>query len=198
MAIQVSETGKYMILKNDPHVLYTDSNVSPHPWLKLASGITITSKDGKKYYPFRYAHKLDINDCLQFAESLTVGQLGYSGTKCILKERSSNLAFGFTDKQNIEIAMGRGNPLNESANPNIGQSYAIVRHAVVPGQPPYHIAYVMFKDGSTNVTLEADAGDTNLQHPVFDMYSTTDSKKSFHTRYISIYAPASTIVLTKR
>lgn len=198
MAVKISESGKYMILKNDPHIIYTDSNVSPHPWLKLASGITITSKDGRTYYPFRYSHTLDINDCLQFAESLTLGEIGYSGTKCILKEKTSKLAFGFSDKQNIDIAISKGTPLNESANPNIGESYAIVRHAIVEGQPPYHIAYVMFKDGSTNVTLEADAGDLSLQHPVFDMYSTSNVKNTFHRRYISIYNPASTIVLTKR
>jgi hypothetical protein len=196
MAYQTSDSGKYIIKKDNTHVLYVDTNKSPHPWLKLQAGNI--SKDGRVYYPFAYKHTLDLNDCLQFAESLSVGKIGYSGTKCILKEKGSSLAFGYTDSQNIAIATSRGNLLNETANPNTGESYAIVRHAVVEGKAPYHIAYVMFKDGSTNITLEADAGDADLTHPVFDMYSTTDVKKTFHRRYVDSFSPASTIVLTKR
>jgi hypothetical protein len=196
MAYQFSDNEKYIIKKSNPHILYTNTAVSPHPWLKLQSGNIV--KDGRTYYPFAYKHTLDLNDCLQFAESLSIGEIGYAGRKCVLREKGSSLLFGYTDEQNIAIATGRGSVLNESANPNLGESYAIVRHAVVAGNAPYHIAYVMFKDGSTNVTLEADAGNVDLTHPVFDMYSTTDAKETFHRRYVDSFTPASTIVLTKR
>ena len=56
----------------------------------------------------------------------------------------------------------------------------------------------MFKDGTTNITLEADSGNEELQDAIFDMYDTTKKGKTFHDRYIDIYRPANTIVLTKR
>ena len=194
----MSETGKYVIPTKESHILYTDSTASPHPWLKRSTDKIIPAPNGRTYYPYVYSHILDPNDCLQFAESLTLGEIGYKGTRCILKEKGSSLLFGYSDARNIDIALRRGEILNEKANPNIGESYAIVRHAVIEGKAPYHIAYVMFKDGSTNITLEADAGDPTIQHPVFDMYSTNTPKQSFHARYIKDYSPASTVILTRR
>jgi hypothetical protein len=56
----------------------------------------------------------------------------------------------------------------------------------------------LFKDGDTNVTLEANAGDPDLEHPVFDMYSSTNPALSWHARYINDYKPASTIVILRQ
>ena len=46
------------------------------------------------------------------------------------------------------------------------------------GVCPYHAATVIFKDGETNITLEADSG-IKTQKPIFDMYSTTIPKYTF-------------------
>ena len=47
---------------------------------------------------------------------------------------------------------------------------------------PYHAATVIFKDGNTNITIEADAGLDKIHKPIFDMYSTTIHKYSFFKR----------------
>jgi hypothetical protein len=52
------------------------------------------------------------------------------------------------------------------------------------------------KDGNTNITMEADAGDLDLTYPVFDIYD--DRRKTFHARFSKLYHPATTIVLKKR
>lgn len=72
--------------------------------------------------------------------------------------------------------------INENANPEIGESYAFVLKKLSHiGEAPYHIAHVLFKDGTTNITLEANAGDEDATHPKFDMYDTElGSEYTFH------------------
>jgi hypothetical protein len=72
--------------------------------------------------------------------------------------------------------------INENANPEIGESYAFVLKKLSHiGEAPYHIAHVLFKDGTTNITLEANAGDEAATQPKFDMYDTElDSEYTFH------------------
>ena len=190
----------FLISSKDPHALYMNSgglNQIHHSI--VLSNISPVNYGGVAYYRYMYQHALDINDCLQFAESLTIGEPNYSGKKCILKNKSSGLVFGYSDANNIRIATTASAVLNERANPEIGETYAIVRQKVAVGYAPYHIAHVIFKDGNMNITVEADAGNPDLKQPVFDMYSTDPtSGGTFHDTYKKMYAPASTIVLDKR
>jgi len=193
MSWVTSTNGIFSINMKEPQLLYAKPGVVNHPWIKKLTGKPIYQ--GR--IPYIFAHPLNPNDCLQFAESMASGILGYNEEACIFKERQSNRKFGYTDKINIEIAKNSANVLNENANPAVGEAYAIVRKRVMKGKAPYHIGYVLFRDGDTNITLEADAGNIDLQHPVFDMYSTTDPARSWHTRYFEDYKPASTIVILK-
>ena len=52
---------------------------------------------------------------------------------------------------------------------------------------PYHVATVIFKDGKTNITVEADAGITNTNKAVFDMYSTNIFRYSFFKSHLPTY-----------
>ena len=193
MSWVTSSSGIFSINMEEPQLLYAKSGVVNHPWIKRFSGKPVVNGQ----IPYIFAHPLNPNDCLQFAESMASGVLGYNEEACIFKEKQSNLEFGDTDKLNIDIAKNSANVRNENANPNVGEAYAVVRKRVVKGKAPYHIGYVLFKDGDTNVTLEANAGDPDLEHPVFDMYSTSDPALSWHARYIDDYKPASTIVILK-
>jgi hypothetical protein len=193
----ISEKGNFLIFKSNEHILFITPDIQVHPWLIRYGNQYVFN--GRVYYPYIYNPQLKFkNDCLQFAESLTLNVDGYEGAACILKEKTSNRVFGFNDERNIEVASQLGNKLNQYADPEIGESYAIVRHKVKVGKAPYHIAYVMFKDGLDNITIEADAGDLKRNHPVFDMYSVRYIDKTFHKRYIEDYTPGSTIVLKKK
>ena len=54
------------------------------------------------------------------------------------------------------------------------------------GTCPYHVATVVFKDGNTNITIEADAG-IKLDKPIFDMYSVSLFKYSFFISHVKTY-----------
>lgn len=195
MVVQYSQNKIFRIDTAKPHVLFVKSDVEvPSKWLKPIID-TRTPKGMVAYAP---ANILSPNDCLVFAESLAADIPGRSDTMCMFRERSTNLIFGHSYKQNIRIANTPSAILNEKADPEQNESYAIVRLADIEKEIPYHIGYVLFKDGSTTITMEADTGSPDLKYPVFDMYDTKDPKKSFHRRFKSLYTPAVTIVLKKR
>lgn len=185
-----SANGMYVIYPTQPSQLLSNAdNIELNNFINRQR-----TPEGHIVYTPR--NPLSPNDCLQFSESLTKNEVGYSGSKCILKEKYTKLAFGWSYDQNISIAASAAQ--NFKANPEVGESYAIVRTDGKGGEVPYHIAYVIAKDGTTNITIEADAGNPDLRYPVFDMYDTADPKKTFHARYSKIYKPGSTIVLMRR
>jgi len=164
------------------------------------------------YTCFRFATKFkdnlvleddikEFNDCLRMAEELTCGIKDYIDEEPILQEKTTGKIFGNSHEENIKIAKKvKKIYTNELANPEVGETYAIVRtREYEVGENPYHIAYVLFKDGTTNITLEANASGT-LEYPVFDMYGTEEDDKlfTFHEREIATYSPATTIVLNSR
>lgn len=146
--------------------------------------------------PFRYKHRTSaFNDCLQFAESISLlGRHGYSEDVCILQEKKSKSSFGESDEDNIDIAVR--NYQDYDANPNIGEAYAVVKTKLTSGTP-YHIALVIFKDGTSNITIEVDAS-VPISYPMFEIYDTQSKQDTFHSRYKSVMKPAHTIVLSKR
>jgi hypothetical protein len=140
----------------------------------------------KGYVCYKYSSPTFVNDCLKFAEGLTINEPGYNESKCILQDKYTGLLIGHNDKQNMKIA-SRGEKENDSninkyANPKIGESYAFVLKKLSHiGEAPYHIGHVLFKDETTNITLEANAGDEGATQPKFDMYDTElNSGYTFH------------------
>ena len=192
MVIKYSDNNLFQVDSLKPDVIFIHRKVPiPSKWL---SPLRIRSP--RNMVAYRDANPLEPNDCLILAESLSADIPGYQSTKCHFREKNTNLIFGFTDAQNIRISNTPSAIQNELANPDVGEAYAIVRRKIVEGEAPYHIAYVLFKDGNTNITLEADAGDPDLKYPVFDIYD--DNRKTFHARFSKLYHPATTIVLKKR
>jgi hypothetical protein len=139
------------------------------------------------YVCYKYSFPTFVNDCLKFAEGLTIHDPGIDTEECILQDKFTRKIFGDTDEKNMNIAIEAENKkyaknVNENANPEIGESYAFVLKKIIgKKEAPYHIAHVLFKDGTTNITLEANAGDEAATQPKFDMYDTElDSEYTFH------------------
>ena len=141
--------------------------------------------------------KKDKNDCLKFAERLSLNDAEYDLDNSVFSVQSDKTKrrFGVSDKQNSEIVKYtknyyiKKNPRhNIQVNPDIGDAYAMVPHEIPldKGVCPYHAATVIFKDGETNITLEADAGIKSLK-PIFDMYSTTLDKHTFYASHMPTY-----------
>lgn len=137
------------------------------------------------------------NDCLLFAEKTSINDFSYDGKSSIFKvlNDKSSRRFGVSDKQNITITKyakqttKKENPfLNILINPEINDAYAIVPDNIYrsEGMCPYHVATVIFKDGNTNITIEADAG-KKMSTPVFDMYSTTQQNMTFYAIHFKTY-----------
>ena len=124
------------------------------------------------YLCYKFVSKTFKNDCLQFAEGLTIDDPNYKGNECVLREKSTQLLLDSKHKDEK----------NERVNPAIGESYAYVLKDIKhKNEAPYHIAHVLFKDGTTNITLEANAGDKKAKKPKFDMYDTrVKSGATFH------------------
>lgn len=135
-----------------------------------------------------------INDCLGLAEKLSRSDPNDTG-RAEFRAPGNGKVFGHSYAQNTEIARDGAWFDDETTDPAIGESYAIVP-TVKPGEnpdgddeAPYHAAAVIAKDGTDNITLEADAGQ-NLSRPVFDIYDTQPpgarmdaNSKTFHEVY---------------
>lgn len=144
-----------------------------------------------------YEIKGEKNDCLLFAEKVSLSDPTYKKNKSVFKVESdkTNRRFGVSDKQNINIAnyirneyLKKNPSYNIEINPNINDAYAMVPHdlPIDSGMCPYHVATVIFKDGNTNITIEADAG-IKTNTGIFDMYSVTESKYSFFSSHKNTY-----------
>lgn len=191
--MKFSPSGRFGLDPSNPTTLYIKDDIPVHPWLR---------RIGPNLY--QYFDTLQRNDCLQFAEAMTCGVKDYNKPSCVLREKGSQFEFGKSYASQLNMANGLSptkahnrlpSILNEQANPDAGESYAIVRRKTIEGQVPYHIAFVLAKDGDTTITIEADAGNPDLKIPVFDMYSPRDT---FHDRYKKMYAPAATMILEKK
>jgi len=103
--------------------------------------------------------------------------------------------FGKSDRDNSQIVsytrnygVKRHRLHNFTVNPDIGDAYSMVPYEIPvdSGTCPYHVATVVFKDGDTNITIEADAG-IKLDKPIFDMYSVSLFKYSFFISHVKTY-----------
>ncbi len=122
-----------------------------------------------------------VNDCLGFAENVARGTDVDSnrGEFRAVGDRpnGTDRLFGQSDRNNTDIANGSW-AQDEFTDPGIGEAYGITRSVEpVRGETPYHVAAVVAKDGSDNVTIEADASDVGRAVPIFDMYGTVPPGK---------------------
>lgn len=154
------------------------------------------------YVKFSLNKKLKLNseknDCLLFAERISLNEPKLETNSSIFRVESdkTNRRFGVSDKINRDITNYtknyyiKKNPRhNVEVNPEIGNAYAIVPNKIPEDgiTCPYHAATVIFKDKNTNITLEADAGFTKRNLPVFDMYSSKQDKFTFFASHFSNY-----------
>ena len=209
-----SKNKNYLLDKNNTKQLYIHESLYVPDFLKVIKTIKI-----KKAY---IVHSVDMvynlckfdirsgiefkNDCLKFAECLTLKEnslsYDYDKEESFLKEKTTGKIFGDSDKKNIKIAKDVTKSYDKHfVNPEIGESYAIVRQEVKKGKMPYHIAYVLSKDGNSNITIEGDAGSSHLDIPKFCIYDVKQRRglgtinETFYEAYNSYFKPCTTMVL---
>ena len=145
----------------------------------------------------QYEIKNEKNDCLLFAERVSLNDLKYSKSASVFSVDlgKTSKKFGKSDKDNSQIvsytrnyAVKRDRLHNFTVDPDIGDAYSMVPYEIPidSGTCPYHVATVIFKDGDTNITIEADAG-IKLDKPIFDMYSVSLFRHSFFINHVKTY-----------
>lgn len=199
---KISANGNYYIKDTDDEKLYVKAGAALD-----SRGAQIIASGGTEVYNTHtytaYHYYADdtggfVNDCLGLAEKLADSTKVASGRAEFRAPGSGpgeGKVFGSTYTQNTEIAQNPAWYQDEATNPAIGEAYAIAP-TVKPGETgvpeaPYHVAAVIAKDGTDNITLEADAG-TVRSRPLFDMYDTQPplarvdaNSKTFHEVYAS-------------
>lgn len=145
----------------------------------------------------QYEIKGEKNDCLLFAERVSLNDLKYNKSASVFSVDlgKTSKKFGKSDRDNSQIvsytrnySVKRDRLHNFTVNPDIGDAYSMVPYItpVDTGTCPYHVATVVFKDGDTNITIEADAG-IKLDKPIFDMYSVSLFRYSFFISHVKTY-----------
>ena len=132
-----------------------------------------------------------------FAERVSLNNPDYDKKSSVFSVSMGKKSkkFGTSDKDNSQIVRYtrtysiKKTPLhNLEVNPKIGDAYSMVPYDIPldKGVCPYHAASVIFKDGTTNITIEADAG-IKTNKPIFDMYSTVKHRYSFFASHMKTY-----------
>ena len=131
------------------------------------------------------------NDCIGFAEKCIVKDLYKETEGKDFTKISTNDIFGISDEENVRIAnkiKKKSKHNSHKVNPKIGEGYIIMPTKEKLGECPYHGACVAFKDGDSNITLEANAGDKLSRKPIFDFYSSGKiERNTFHHRHKDYY-----------
>ena len=172
-----SENRNYLYDTYDNSILYIEQSLPVPSFLVILKKIKVPKSyieyhTDKIYNVCQFFGKKFKNDCLMFAECVTTGDFTYRDDDSFLKEKTTGETFGNSDKENIQIAKTVSKDYYYdfySVNPDIGESYAIISHDIKDKKMPYHIAYVLAKDGISNITIEADSGD-KLKLPKFGIY----------------------------
>ena len=165
--------------------------------------------DKRKYLGYRQPIDDDLrineNDCLKFAESISVASntlkktvfnklIRSNSSPCVYQAKDVPLLFGESDAKNRKM-LTKIATTNHKAFPSAGESYAIIRRELVMDSAPYHIAYVLYSNNGVNITLEANADDGSEYYPRFGFY---DTKKTFHKLFVDMYENGTTVVLQSR
>lgn len=199
---KISANANYYIKDSDNEKLFVESSaqIGSRGGQIVATGASevYNSNTYNAYHYYADDEGGFVNDCLGLAEKLAGSTKMASGRAEFRAPGSGGgggKLFGHSYSQNTKIAQDDGWHEDANTNPAIGEAYAIAP-TVEPGETgiseaPYHVAAVIAKDGTDNITLEADAG-TSRKRPLFDMYDTqppnkrVDAKsKTFHEVYAS-------------
>lgn len=143
------------------------------------------------------------NDCLKFGEAMGIamryGDIDYvirhlqtdetDSEFCVINKPT--MLFGEKERINTQLYKNAG-AIDNNAIPQPGEAYAIVRRKVA-GKTPYHIAFVIYKAGSINITLEAEAEADREYLPHFAFYDTNPDGYTFHRRWAGLL-PGDTVV----
>jgi len=143
------------------------------------------------------------NDCLKFAEAMSIASLYGSTKNDVLSHLASNdsepvfavkgtdIKFGESDSVNVSInsRLRRSADIKKDDNaiPASGDAYTIIRDSTKKSQSPYHASFVVYYDESNKVsiTLEAEASDKDTEYlPRFSFYDTEPSAFTFHKRWL--------------
>jgi len=221
MTIKYSENKIFAVDTNDDECIYilkseVENQLKTNTFIKkhlkgVNRGKHPKLKDYKKYTTNINLEKLG-NDCLMLTEALIKQNLSkLDTTKAQLRAQDDNTTrlFGHSDQTNVSIATKiiakRNTKYFTSLSPDINQGYSIIKREVSDEDEdcPYHAAAVIFKDGKSTVTLEADAGE-KLDKPIFNIYSPIEGKglKSFYNTYKDYFTykgkiPASSILIPR-
>ena len=183
-----SEGGLYAT--NDTEILYAAPNApSPKP-----SEYFIQGNDGEdKTYKFKKNVYGFINDCGEFASGLVTRDTNYFAgdqpTKNLLLDGSTNEILDSNTQEYIATSDNYTMATGYSVNPNIGEAYFSQTNEKYELENDtegyeYHVASVVAKDGSDNITCEANSG-YEYSAPHFDMYGTLseteeNKEQTFH------------------
>lgn len=143
------------------------------------------------------------NDCLKFAECMTVGNVFSSkklfnniikivpendeGTEPILYAKhthNENNVFGCSDYNNTQILKNmKKKHKDDHATPTQGECYGIVRRQLskTEAKNPYHIGFVVYDKNGVNITLEGFTGMYDKYRPRFCFYDKNPKGRTFHT-----------------
>ena len=182
--------------------------------------------DSEGYYgPDLDNHSKNENDCLKMGEALSLfmvtrssdsffSHLAQISTEPELCERTSSQLMGQSTWHNRNILKSLNSikkntkidvSIDNTANPEPGEAYAIIREKSVMHRSPYHIAFVIYREDGVNITLEAEDGAGKSYLPTFAFYDVNEDGNTFH-RYWSgeqdnapdiLYGNGKTVVLKK-
>lgn len=133
-----------------------------------------------------------VNDCGGFAEYLASGSNQYY----LPEDREENYLFADGNEdypllENFDMREEGFNKPDIAANPDVGEAYFIKSDEEEPESGVHHVAIVIAKDGSDNITCEANAGNEGAEEPIFDMYGTLTTpdkqNQTFHKRYLDSF-----------
>ena len=209
---KISDNGIFLLKLPNPNEIYIKSTFIPNveaqnpEFLKnmILNRQTTRGREKtilKDYTKFtlnkQYEIKGEKNDCLLFAERISLNDLKYSKSASVFSVDfgKTSKKFGKSDRDNSQIVsytrnytVKRDRLHNFTVNPDIGDAYSMVPYDIPLDTRtcPYHVATVIFKDGDTNITIEADAG-IKLDKPIFDMYSVSLFGYSFFINHVKTY-----------
>ncbi|HEU4432067.1 MAG TPA: hypothetical protein VFR51_01640 [Pyrinomonadaceae bacterium] len=202
---KVSASEHYIVAYEDILFVRTGAAV-PHGFVR-DTDVQVDQFDynGSTYCAYKY-NGLFLKDCLHTAEELINQKQLQFNKETSSRVKGIGLVFGQAKSgKNIEYAKREasdGHPVNERADPAVGEAYAIVGTGN-PGKYPYHAAAVVAKDGNDTVTLEVSADYTDAR----DDDRTTEGElcmyeiggnKSFHTECAGDYDQPITIVIVRK
>jgi hypothetical protein len=208
------KNGKYRFSQNGAYLVQPGAkSIYAHKLAKAPRSCEATGQAHAKSADYlEYAPSMSfITDCLHTAEEIIHGrQLAQGGD--YTKVAGTGEAFGLSENENIGAAkkyqkeadkLGGKAPVNDGANPGVGQAFVIVDTTPKKNKSsfryPYHAAGVIARDGDDAVTMEMFASDQDAmdverggEAPQFQMYG---PGLTFHTAHSSEYATPVTIVI---